>query len=469
MTRRLALLPLLALALACGGKTTDQDRFDALVQFTRSELARQGVPGAAVAVVVDGEVAFSAGVGTKRSGVDDPVHADTVFGIGSTTKMMVAAGLLSLREEGRIDLDAPITQALPELRLAAPFEADVQRIHLRHLLSHTAGLPDGGENLCDQSLEDFAASLRLPLWAEPGTVYDYSNLGYALAGRALERAAGKPFAEAMRERVFAPAGMDRVTFEGSAAMALDHSHGHVLMGGGPLTPVELDSSGCAYMAPSGNQTYLSAPELARFAAALVGGRGQLLGADSIAALEDTTVETHDFPGERYGLGLVSLDQPGERVLYHGGNDRRFSSSVVLAPGRRLAVVVIMNSGAGAPDFVAARALELFLGSDEGLPLPHLLRHEHAVPTSSLPRYAGTYLEPFSLGRAVIAVDGERLVGDLPDLPGAPHAVLRNVAGDAFVAGSDDLPEPIPLHFLFGADPSKADRLVTRMGIFTRVP
>lgn len=464
------LLLLLATACGGGGATTDQDRFDELVRYTSAERARQGVPGAAVAVVVDGRVAFSAGVGSKRADADDPVHADTLFGIGSTTKMMVAAALLSLQEEGTLDLDDSIAERIPEFRLADPHAADTDRIHLRHLLNHTAGLPDGAENLCSESLAGFAAGRRLDLWAEPGTTYDYSGFGYDLAGRALEIAAGKPFAEAMRERVFGPAGMERTTFDSSAAMALDHSFGHRRPGLGGPTPVDLDSTDCAFAMPSGMQTYTSAPELARFAAALVNGGGDVLGAEAVAELEDAAVETHEFPDERYGLGLARLaDAVGDPVYYHSGNDGRFTSSMVLVPARRFAAVVIMNSGAAAPEDVSGRALQLFLGSDEGVLGPHLRRGEHPIPVASYPRYVGTYLEPYGLGRAVVSAVGGRLVADLLDFPGAPRAVLHPVAGDAFIADSDALPDPVPLHFLFAEDPAHARRLVTRLGIFTRVP
>ena len=462
-------LSFLLMLAACGSSsTTNQDRFNDLVAYAQSELARQGVPGAAVAVVVDGKVAYTAGVGSKRMDTMDPVHATTTFGIGSTTKMMVASALLSVREAGRVDLDAPITQLAPEFQLAEPFASMSSEITLRELLSHTAGLQDTEAYLCSDTLSQYFGSERPELWAEPGLLYDYSNLGYDLAGLALERSAGEPFAAAMQDRIFARAGMNTTTFDSASAMALDHSLGHTIGSDGKLTEVELDSHGCPYGAPSGTETYTTAPELAQFAAAVVGGGGDVLDQNSTAELLQTSVETHGYPGETYGLGLASLNGPGERVLYHNGDDGRFTSMVALVPGVRFAVVVIMNSGSGVPDYIVADALRLFIGSDEGLTLPHLLRGDFSIPASSLPRYVGTYLEPIEWGRAIVSVDGDHLVATLPDYTGAPTGTLEPVAGDAFSATLNVLPgQQIPLYFWFDSDPNHAAKIVTRLGIFSR--
>jgi CubicO group peptidase (beta-lactamase class C family) len=463
-------LPLIAIATGCSSDpATDQDRFDQLVSFSRAELARQRVPGAAVAVVVDGEVRFSAGVGTKALGTDDPVHAETMFGIGSTTKMLTAAGLLALQDRGTLDLDDPVVEHVTDLQLAEGFEVWAGEITLRQLLSHTSGLPDLVENLCAQDLGGHWAGSRPPLWSDPGLLHNYSNSGYSLAGLAVERAAGKPFAEAMRELVFDGAGMPAITFDAAAAMALDHSHGHRADGEGNLVPFELDSHGCAYMMPSGNQTYVSAPELAHFAATVMGGGGEMLSRGAVAEILETPVDSHGFPGERYGLGLASLERPGVRVLSHGGNDNRFAAEVAFAPERRFGVVVLMNSGTGVPVRIAAEALRIFIGDGDGLVFPHIERGEQHPAASSLPRYAGTYLDPFQWGRAVVTVEGDRLVADLVDVEEAPRAVLWPTGGDAFVAVSEALASDLGLYFSFEGDPTKAARIVTRLGVFTRVP
>ncbi len=470
MSRSSLWLPLLALVAACGGgPATDQDRFDRLLSFSRAEIARQRVPGAAIAVIVDGEVAFSAGLGTKALGTDDPVHAETMFGIGSTTKMLTAAGLLALQDRGVLDLDDPVVEHVADLQLADGFDVQAGQITLRQLLQHTSGLPNAVENVCAESLDDRWAGFHPPLWSEPGLLYQYSSSGYTLAGLALQRAAGEPFAEALRELVFDPAGMPGITFDAATAMALDHSLGHRADDEGNLTAVELDSNGCTYMVPSGNQTYVSAPELARFAATVMEGGGEMLSAAGVAELLETPVDTHGFPGERYGLGLTALDGPWDRVLSHSGNDTRFAASVAFAPDRRFGVVVLMNSGAGVPIRIAAEALRLFVGTDDGLVLPHLDRREQLPPVSSYPRYVGTYLEPLQWGRAVVSIEDGDMVVDLVDVEGAPRAALVPVCGDVFVAVSEALSEDVELYFWFDGDPSSAARLVAEIGVFTRVP
>src|SRR3990170_834500 len=183
--RRLKVISLF-LALSTFGceKEVEEAKFDELVDFTRAEIERQKVPGAAIAVVVDGKLKFKAGLGTKQQGADDPVHADTVFGLGSVTKMQVAAGVLTLRDQGQLDLDAPVTNYVPYFQLAGADAPRSSSVRMRQILSHSAGLPDVNiPFVCDESLSRWFhnESHRMPLWYHPGKLYDYANIDYSLA------------------------------------------------------------------------------------------------------------------------------------------------------------------------------------------------------------------------------------------------------------------------------------------------
>ena len=464
--QRLALALVLLAATACGGGSSASPS-DRLTQFTRQELERQGVPGAAVAVIENGELVYQQGFGFKDLARTAPVGPDTLFGAGSTTKMLVASAVLTLVEQGKLDLDAPVTDYVPTFQVAS---GDPSSITLRHLLSHTSGLPDI-ERLgsCNQDLAQWFQdeARRAPIMSTPGTLWNYSGQGYMLAGLVLEELSGESFEDAMRHRVFDPAGMEHATFDPQVARQRDHSLGHLAP---QAREVELDSYTCRATEPAGAALFLSAPEMARFAQALLSGGGAILAPGSVAALEASEMETHQIPGEAYGLGLAARDvpeagAPGTRIYYHGGNDGRFAASVALVPERGFAVVVLFNGTVSAPDVVSQKALELFLGIREALPGPTLIENPGKWRTdpSTWVKYTGTYDEPYTYGRAVVTLEEEKLFVEMVDqAPGVKREMMQ-VAQDYFAV----LATGIDVTFWFGEDPQAASYVVTRRGVFTR--
>jgi CubicO group peptidase (beta-lactamase class C family) len=461
---RSTLVVLLAVLAACGGGGERGSKADQLGDFVRAELRRQGVPGAAVAVVEDGVVVYEQGFGSKDLAGTAPVGPDTLFAAGSCTKMLVAGALLTLREEGRLDLDAPITDYLPSTFQL--LDADPSTIHVRNLLAHTSGIPHWLPASCSESLSEWYQDedRRTHLLVPPGTVWNYSGAGYSLAGLVLERIAGEPFAEAMRHRIFEPAGMTRATFDPEVAMADDHSLGHY--GAGP-SEVELDSIYCPMAQPAGSSLYVSAPQLARFAAALLAGGGAVLQPASVAAMQERQTDTHVFPGEGYGLGLSMRDAGGVRVYYHGGNDGRFAASVALVPDRNVAVAVLFNrDGWVVPQVVAQKALELYAGIRDAVPEAVYAADPDAFLTdpSTWAKYTGTYDEPLRYGRVVVTLEDGKLVVELVDTaPGVKMEAVQ-AAGDLFHVAEADL----NVAFWFDGDPGAAKYGVSRDAVFTRV-
>jgi CubicO group peptidase (beta-lactamase class C family) len=455
----------LALLASAGCPANSDATFAELADFTRAEIARQKVPGAAIAVVEYGALTHQMGFGTKQLGKDDPVHANTLFGIGSATKMLVASAVLTLREQGKLDLDSPVTTYVPTFQLTG---ADPASIHVRHLLDHTSGLPDLGVDLCAQSLSEWFGDPAqvTPLWSAPGKLWNYSNRNYSLAGLLLENVSGQPFAQAMQARVFGPAGMIGATFDPIAAMAGDHALGHALDAQMNPQPVELDTINCPVMAPAGGAFYASAPDMARFAQALLAQGAPIVQPDSVSAMEDLESQTHWFPGESYGFGLFARDAQGTRVYYHGGEDRRFTSMVAFVPSRQFAVVVLLNSGAGLPDTIAQKALDLFLGISDVLPFPHIAANptDWQTSPSTWTQYTGTYDEPYTFGRARVTLENGQLMGELVDTNPGTKVPLTQMATDTFIVKDLD---NLMLTFWFEDNPDAAKFGVTRAGVFTR--
>jgi CubicO group peptidase (beta-lactamase class C family) len=181
----------------------------------------------AVTLVVDKQRVLSHQViGMADIAAKKPMAPDALFWIASMTKPITVTVLMMLAEDGKIDLEAPVSRYLPEFAqmwVQAPGgkqggrrEAQ-HRITVRHLLAHTSGLPffnrEEQPKVDAYAIADSAAlSARQLLAFEPGTAWSYSNAGIKVAGRIVEAVAGKPFAEVMHERLFAPLGMVDTTF-----------------------------------------------------------------------------------------------------------------------------------------------------------------------------------------------------------------------------------------------------------------
>src|SRR4051794_6401925 len=190
------------------GMTNLDDVRDWLAQQLPELIAKHDVPGAAVAVLAGGEVIDSAaGVLSRATGVE--ATTDTVFQIGSITKVWTTTLVMQLVDEGKLDLDRPIRSYLPEFVIAD--EAAAAVITTRQLLSHTAGFEGDIFNETgkgDDAVEKFVATLATTTQLfPPGEMFSYNNAGFAVLGRLVEVLRGTPYDAALREHLFTPLGL----------------------------------------------------------------------------------------------------------------------------------------------------------------------------------------------------------------------------------------------------------------------
>ena len=174
------------------------------------EMAGQKIPGAVVGVVIDGELAYAKGFGVSNIDKKTKPDEDTVFRIGSISKSFTGLAALSLRDEGVIDFDDPLVKYVPEAAGLVYPTRDSAPITLRHLLMHTSGLPRENPAVLrgtPAEAEMLKALAGLALENAPGSTHVYSNLGYALLGLALGRAAGTSWHDVVKKRVLEPYGM----------------------------------------------------------------------------------------------------------------------------------------------------------------------------------------------------------------------------------------------------------------------
>ena len=369
-----------------------------LEKVVTAELKETNTPGASVAIVSGGRVVFAKGFGVASVETGAPVTADMLFRVGSVTKMLTAAVLVSLLEERKIALDEPVGTFVTGIG------PRLERLTARQLLSHSAGLIDFAHTCCAQEESALAAEIRGAsaddyFFTEPGEIFSYSNPGYHIAGYIIQELTGKPYADAMDERLFRPLGMMHTTFRPTVAMTFPLAQGHDAAGNARPTMVRPFVNNVGDW-PSG-YAYTNVTDLARFAAAFMnGGRiagHQLLSASLIATLSRPYVDvpfSWDVPpgffeGAKYGHGFFIQDHRGVHLLHHGGTINGFGAFVVMAPEQRFAVIVFANRTGAILSKSLEKALELSLPLK---PRPQALpKHEVPMTLGEMESYAGTYV------------------------------------------------------------------------------
>lgn len=354
-----SLLDALPEGIALRAEVAAQDPGDPFAEIdacVAAEMARTNTPGASIAVARDGEVVYARGYGVKREGQPGDVDAGTLFRIGSTTKMMTAAAVMQQVEAGAVGLDAPLATYVPGWDVAGAWDAPGVTgadVTPRHLLAHTSAYPDrifldtgidGPKG--PSALEDWARTgLGVTLHAPPGTFWNYSNPGFALAGLVAQNASGTPYADYLRDEVWAPAGMTATFLLPADAMAYGNvTHGHRTVD--PTTGAEI------VYAPDDYDNWAAAPagyafsrptDLVRWADLLMRGGGDVLSSSSVAEMTAAQTSLGLGPGRDYGLGIFRTEILGRVIYDHGGNIPGWSSQLYWSPDDRVAISVLANT------------------------------------------------------------------------------------------------------------------------------
>jgi CubicO group peptidase (beta-lactamase class C family) len=393
---------LLLVAPAALGSAQQLPSFERLEKTARDELAGTRTPGAVVAVVSGDRVVFAKGFGVANVETGVPVTPDTVFHVGSVTKMMTAAAAVAQAEAGKVRLDAPVGSYVPSLAPA------VSKLTLHQLLSQVSGLKEvpGNDGLHgEDALGSFVRSLKdEDVLVEPGRAFSYSNAGYALAGYALEAAAGKPYADVMEEALFRPLGMAHTTLRPTMAMTYPRlAMGHAASGDEEpkvVKPLADDTR----LWPAG-YAFTSLADLSRFVIALlndgkVDGR-QALPPGVAAKLLAPHVEipTNVFVRGAYGYGFFLQDDRGLRRAEHGGELPGYSAEIRMFPDRRVAVIVFVNREGIRFERTFETAFDLLLGPKS--PVASAVRPELlAMTADEMASYVGIYTNRWPMEIAV---------------------------------------------------------------------
>ena len=357
---------MLALALLLLAGAAPASDHEAATSAHLKGLVADGEPGLAVLVRRNGRTVLERGYGVREVRTRKPIDARTDFRLASVTKQMTAAAIMLLVRDGRLRYEDTLSRVLPG------FPPYGDAITIRHLLTHTSGLPDY------EQLMDAAEKEKGPIWTPerqirddevlalleketrglfaPGTSWAYSNSGYVLLGLIASRAAGQPFGDVLRERIFAPLGMTRtLAYEKGRNEVPDRAYGHTKEGAGFR---ETDQSSTSATLGDGG-VYSCLEDLAKWDEAL---RTNALLSEAETAPALTPVRLADgseprwppgeaagdnlFPGQpvAYGFGWLLDPWQGRQRAWHHGETRGFRSIVERFPADGLTVVILANRG-----------------------------------------------------------------------------------------------------------------------------
>ncbi|MGE0540000.1 MAG: serine hydrolase domain-containing protein [Dehalococcoidia bacterium] len=373
----------------------------ALEQLVSEQMREWSVPGVVVGILHDGQIE-TWGFGVTSIETEQPVTGDTLFQIGSITKVFTATLIMQLVDEGRLDLDAPVRSVLPSFRLED--DAATESVTPRHLLTHTTGF--FGDRFDDFGPGDdalnraMAAFHTLRQYTPPGDVWAYCNTGFQALGAVIELRTEMSVEQAIRERVLAPLGLDRSFFFAHEAITYRVGVGHNRLPGKDLEVARPYPLIRAMNAAGG--IIGTVGDLLRFAAfhmsdGVVAGTS-VLSSDSIKAMQ--TIQTEAGLADFWGLGWSLNRVDGRLVVGHGGSTNGFRANLSLVPGSGTALAVLTNGNGGRAlnRVLETWFLEAHAGLSQDAPVPHPLSPE------SLGRFAGHYRGPTS-ETDVSVVDG----------------------------------------------------------------
>ena len=386
---------------------------DLLEAWIEAQRVAHELPGLSIGIVHDQALVWSGGFGWADVERREPATADTLYRIGSITKLFTATALLILRDAGKLHLDDPLATHLPwfQMKTAAP---DAGTITIRHLLTHTSGLPREGAfpYFTDSrfpSIDEIRA--RLPMQERPlptETRWKYSNLGATLAGEVVTAVAGEPYVDFVRRRILEPLGM-------TATLIASPAPGHPRLATGYarrlLGSTKAPFNDLRGLTAAGNMT-TSVADLARFAMLQLrggaAGGAQILSGRTLAEMHRVHWLEPDWQAG-WGLGFRVLRVRGKTLVGHGGSVRGFRSNLQICPADKIAVVAFVNSDDADAWLYADKALEWVGSAIAGVMKP-------APPTAdpAWQRYVGRYRNAWR--DVQILVRGGELIAIAPDGP-----------------------------------------------------
>ncbi len=366
---------------------------ETLSRLIQNEMQDKKLPAFSIAIVDDQKVIWAQGFGYADPDKKTVATAETVYRIGSVSKLFTDIGVMQLVERGQLDLDAPVEKYLPDFHPHNPFGTPIT---LRQLMSHRSGLlrePPIG-NYFDPSELSLGAMVQslndTTLVYAPETHTKYSNAGVAVVGYVLEKQSGQPFATYLRQAVLDPMGLRNSAFQPQPELIQKLAKAYMWSYDGLSFQAPTFELG---MAPAGCM-YSTVLDLARFESVLFNqGRGPNAQVLTPETLQKMWTPQFAEPGATsgYGIGFRISQLEGHREIGHGGAIYGFATQLAALPDEKLGVVTVttIDAANAVTSHVAQEALQLMLAVKQHSSLPEI---PAAMPLSSehIRQLAGRY-------------------------------------------------------------------------------
>jgi beta-lactamase class C len=317
------------------------------------------IPGGAVVIVKDGRVVFQKGFGVKEKGKSEEVDEHTIFRLGSVSKGFASVLTGVFVEEDIISWDKPVSHYLKDFQLNDPEQSD--RIQIRHLLSHTSGLPRHAyTNLVEDglSLDRIIPRLeQVPLIAKEGEQIAYQNAAYSVIEKVLEAQTDTDFNTLLHKKLFEPLAMehssasyDSIRYAGNKALPhvyYSRSRGRV--------PISISKK--YYNAVSSGGINASASDMGKWLLLLTGHYPEVISKETLNEIYEPLATIYNRRFSRhwngvnkshYGMGWRVLDNQSQRIVYHGGYVNGYRSEIAFAPDEGLGICILINSNSSYP-------------------------------------------------------------------------------------------------------------------------
>lgn len=398
-----------------------QPRTRPAVEFDRaiSPLLKTGQPGGVVLVARNGRVIYKKAFGMADMELGVPMREEMVFNVGSLTKQFTAVAVLQLVERGRLSLQDEVTKYLSD------YTAGGRKITVENLLTHTAGIPASAREAMARlqgekrfvTLDEIIATFTdRPLDFAPGTKWGYSNNGYMLLGKVIEKASGVTYPEYLEKNLFGPAGMTATHFGDDYKIVRNRAASYVYSRAeSQFLNAANDKVETAYSAGAIQST---AGDLFKWNQALLANK--LITKESLEKAR-AEYKLPDGQGTHYGYGWFIGSIQGSPIVEHGGNMGGFMSHAIYLPREDVYVAVLYNFRAPdrLPEFLAGDLAALAIGR------PYEIR-EITLDEHLLKSYAGVY-EEGGVER-LLTVEGGKLYYQRV---GANRMLMRPYAKDKF--------------------------------------
>lgn len=410
-----------------------------LESYINDALSRFGIPGAAVAIVQNGEIVYSQGFGVRQQGSDEAVTPETRMMIGSTGKTMTTMLMATLVDDGLMAWDTPVVEVLPEFAVADP--QLTQQITMRNLVCACTGVPRRDLELFfntdELSAEDVVESLAtFEFFTDFGEAFQYSNQLVATGGYAAAAAAGGEYGnlydryvQEMNERIFQPIGMANTTFSFEEVTNSDnYALPHGVTTAFTFSELSLSLERIVIPVAPAGAPWSNVLDMGRYLitelnAGVAPDGERVVSAENLAVTWEPQVPVSAEAS--YGLGWFVDTYKGQPMIHHGGNTLGFTSDLAFLPDADLGISVLTN-GQGTNYFNQAVRFRLFELLFEQAPeadaqatfafetgrreFTRLLAEASAVDPATVEPFLGNYTNP-ALGEVELRLEEETLVMD----------------------------------------------------------